>query len=443
MAKTILRVDNLSKMYTLGRYDPYRALRAQAKYHVRQVKRAIFRQSPLEPPRVAGDSIWALKDVSFEVQQGEAVGIIGRNGAGKSTLLKILSRIIKPTAGSADIYGTLGSILEVGTGFHPDLTGRENIYLNGSILGLSRKEVDHLFGEIVDFTELEKFIDTPVKYYSSGMYVRLAFAVAAYLERDILIIDEVLAVGDAAFQQKSLGKMKDLIREGERTILFVSHSMDAIKRFCNRVIYLENGCLKKDGPVDKVIQSYLHLTENISVTDRIKLPESGVVVPGVKQQMGLENALPGRATLLRVQDKDRQPKSTFYLGEPWRMCLEFELFRPTKHVIAAVALVSIEGVTIITFWSKPRDLLAGKYFVEFLIDVPLAACDIQFIVGLSTYERPIYYHEQLGRISILDVAKEGSQPFRSRGSGLLLTEPTAEIMNYEQNQGSKGIVESR
>ena len=427
MAQTILRVDNLSKMYTLGRYDPYRALRAQAKYHVRRVKRAIFRQSTLEAPKVEGDSIWALKDVSFEIQQGEAVGIIGRNGAGKSTLLKILSRIIKPTTGSADVYGTLGSILEVGTGFHPDLTGRENIYLNGSILGLSRNEVNHLFDEIVDFTELEKFIDTPVKYYSSGMYVRLAFAVAAYLERDILLMDEVLSVGDAAFQQKSLGKMRDLIREGERTILFVSHSMDAIRRFCNRAIYLENGCLKEDGPVDKVIQSYLNLTDNSKVTDRIELPESGVVIPGAEQQQGLDTTPPGRATVLRVSNKNGIPQATFYLGEPWRISLEFELHNPVKHLIAAVGLKTVDQVAIATLWSKPENLQPGKYCVNFLVDLPLAACDLQFVVGLSSFERTFYYHEGLGKISILEVLQDGEQPLRVMGAGLLLTSQSEAI----------------
>jgi lipopolysaccharide transport system ATP-binding protein len=256
MAQTILKAENLSKMYTLGRYDPYRALRAYTKFNLRKVKRAIFRQPPLAAPKLDENAIWALKDISFEIKRGEAVGIIGRNGAGKSTLLKILSRITKPTAGYADMYGTLGSILEVGTGFHPDLTGRENIYLNGSILGLSKKEIDHLFDEIVAFTELEKFIDTPVKYYSSGMYVRLAFAVAAYLERDILLIDEVLAVGDAAFQKKCLGKMEGIAGSG-RTILFVSHSISSVRALCTRAIWLDQGQVTEDGDVNSVTRKYV------------------------------------------------------------------------------------------------------------------------------------------------------------------------------------------
>ncbi len=432
MSQTILRVEKLSKMYTLGRYDPYRALRASARQTLRRVKRAVFRQAPPEPLNLGGDEVWALKDVSFEIKQGEAVGIIGRNGAGKSTLLKILSRITKPTSGYADIYGTLGSILEVGTGFHPDLTGRENIYLNGSILGLNKKEIDRLFDEIVDFTEIEKFIDTPVKYYSSGMYVRLAFAVSAYLERDILLIDEVLAVGDAAFQQKSLGKMSDLIRQGDRTILFVSHSMDAIRKFCSRAIFFENGRLKQDGPVDDVIPKYLNIHENLEVTTIIELPESGIVVPGAEQQKeGLEAGPSGRGTLLRVSDKNGVPRAIFYLMEPWRITLEFEIYRPTKHVIAAVGLKTMEQVSIQAFWSKPQDLQPGKYFVDYLVDIPLASRDFQLIVGLSTFERAFYYHEGLGKVSILDIVNDGEQPFRSKGTAILLGTNSAVIQKIE------------
>ena len=200
--------------------------------------------------------IWALSDVSFEVLPGEVVGIVGRNGAGKSTLLKILSRIVKPTAGEVDIYGRLGSLLEIGTGFHPDLTGRENVYLNGAIIGMGRGEIRRKFDEIVAFAEVEEFLDTPVKHYSSGMQVRLAFAVAAHFEPEILILDEVLAVGDAAFQQKCFRKMQDVTREG-RTIFFVSHDSSAVLRLCRRALLIESGRLKEDGPAETVVKSYL------------------------------------------------------------------------------------------------------------------------------------------------------------------------------------------
>src|SRR5205814_130693 len=202
------------------------------------------------------ETFWALKDVSFEIEKGEVVGIIGPNGAGKSTLLKILTRITKPTSGAADIYGRVGALLEVGTGFHPDLTGRENVFMNGAILGMSRTEIKSKFDEIVAFAEIEKFLDTPVKRYSSGMYVRLAFAVAAHLEPEILLVDEVLAVGDAEFQRRCLGRMEDFGRSG-RTVLFVSHNMQALARLCERTILLSYGAIERDGRSPDVVAHYL------------------------------------------------------------------------------------------------------------------------------------------------------------------------------------------
>src|SRR5438309_6935069 len=201
------------------------------------------------------ETFWALKDVDLEVKHGEVLGLIGRNGAGKTTLLKILSRITKPTRGWATIHGRVGSLLEVGTGFHPELSGRDNTYLSGAILGMSKREIERKFDEIVAFAEIEKFIDTPVKHYSSGMYVRLAFAVAAHLDPEILFVDEVLAVGDARFQKKCLGKMGDVAKQG-RTIIFVSHSMESISRLCPRAIWLNEGKLIVDGPADDVIAQY-------------------------------------------------------------------------------------------------------------------------------------------------------------------------------------------
>lgn len=217
------------------------------------------RESAITPSKQPEDVIWALKDVSFKAEQGEVLGIIGRNGAGKSTLLKILSRITDPTAGEIVLHGRVSSLLEVGTGFHPELSGRENIYLNGTILGMRKYEIDKKFDEIVDFSgnEVNKFLDTPVKRYSSGMYVRLAFAVAAHLESEILIVDEVLAVGDAAFQKKCLGKMQDISSQDGRTILFVSHNMPAVRKFCHRGILLESGSVVLDGEVGAVINHYL------------------------------------------------------------------------------------------------------------------------------------------------------------------------------------------
>jgi homopolymeric O-antigen transport system ATP-binding protein len=264
MSEIAISVSGLSKRYRIGaQQQMYATLRDKlndkAMAPFRAARHLLTRNGGRNgngngPPR--SDLIWALKDVSFEVHRGEVVGIIGRNGAGKSTLLKILSRITEPTQGYADISGRLASLLEVGTGFHPELTGRDNIFLNGSILGMRRAEIQRKFDEIVAFAEIEKFIDTPVKHYSSGMYVRLAFAVAAHLDPDILLVDEVLAVGDAAFQKKCLGKMGDVAKEG-RTVLFVSHNMAAIQQLCPRTLLFSSGALSADSSTDRTMAVYL------------------------------------------------------------------------------------------------------------------------------------------------------------------------------------------
>src|SRR6266513_536252 len=254
MSDTVIRVENLGKKYIIGHQgNGHRTLRdvlADA------ISFRSFRNQKSEIRNLKSEPFWALKDVSFEVKPGEVVGIIGRNGAGKSTLLKILSRITEPTAGRVRIKGRVASLLEVGTGFHPELTGRENIFLNGAILGMSRVEIKAKFDEIAAFAEVEQFLDTPVKRFSSGMYVRLAFAVAAHLEPEILIVDEVLAVGDAQFQKKCLGKMQDVSTQG-RTILFVSHNMSIVQRLCERAIILQRGSLVISGPSAKVVPHYL------------------------------------------------------------------------------------------------------------------------------------------------------------------------------------------
>jgi lipopolysaccharide transport system ATP-binding protein len=250
--KPIIKVENLGKRYSIGMQE--------AAYGTLREKMVGIMRLPFERLRGNGQAggeqlIWALEDVNFEVNPGEVVGIIGPNGAGKSTLLKLLSRITEPTTGRIDLYGRIGSLLEVGTGFHAELTGRENIYLNGAILGLRKTEIERKFDEIVSFAEIGKFLDTPVKRYSSGMYMRLAFAVAAHLEPEILIVDEVLAVGDAAFQRKCLGKMGDVAKQG-RTVIFVSHNMGAISSLCSRCLLIKSGSLFEDGEVSKVTALY-------------------------------------------------------------------------------------------------------------------------------------------------------------------------------------------
>jgi len=258
MGAVAIRATGLSKRYRIGQLQRYKALRDSLTDAVAAPFRRLrtLLQSSGRREGAPEVEIWALKDVSFEIGRGDVVGMIGRNGAGKSTLLKILSRITEPTEGSAEIHGRVGSLLEVGTGFHPELTGRENIYLNGAILGMRRREIERKFDEIVAFAETERFLDTPVKFYSSGMYVRLAFAVAAHLEPEILLVDEVLAVGDAAFQKKCLGKMSGVAGEG-RTVLFVSHNMAAISGLCRSAYLLDQGRLTLTGEPHRVIDTYL------------------------------------------------------------------------------------------------------------------------------------------------------------------------------------------
>src|SRR5271167_3529 len=248
MTESVIHVEGLGKRYRVGERERYFALRDV----IARAFRAPFQRNGARKPK---DFLWALRDVSLDVKQGEVVGLIGRNGAGKTTLLKLLSRITRPTAGFAEIHGRVGSLLEVGTGFHPELTGRENIYLSGAILGMRKREIEQKKDAIVAFAEVERFLDTPLKHYSTGMQMRLAFAVAAHLEPEILLVDEVLAVGDLAFQKKCLGKMQDISRSG-RTIVFVSHQMGQIRRLCQRVLWIDGGQIREEGPTGKVIAAY-------------------------------------------------------------------------------------------------------------------------------------------------------------------------------------------
>ncbi len=277
-----IKVENLSKAYQLGEIGTGTISRDLERWfaRIRGKEDPFLKIGETNDRAIRGmsDVVWSLKDINLEIQQGDAVGIIGKNGAGKSTLLKILSRVTAPTTGTIKVKGRIASLLEVGTGFHPELTGRENIFLNGAILGMRKKEIARKFDEIVDFAGVERYIDTPVKRYSSGMYVRLAFAVAAYLESEILIVDEVLAVGDAEFQKKCLGKMDDVSRGEGKTVLFVSHNMTAVNSLCNKCIYFKNGKLLDSGITRNIIQLYLSTeTETISEQNWDNITNDGVV----------------------------------------------------------------------------------------------------------------------------------------------------------------------
>jgi lipopolysaccharide transport system ATP-binding protein len=317
MSNVVIRCDGLSKQYRIGERQRYKALREVVSDAVaapfRRVRSALTRGS--NNGHQPESLLWAVQDVSFEVHRGEAVGIIGRNGAGKSTLLKVLSRITEPTHGQAEIWGRVGSLLEIGTGFHPELSGRDNIFLNGAILGMKKAEITRKFDEIVAFSEIEKFIDTPVKRYSSGMYVRLAFAVAAHMETEILIVDEVLAVGDTQFQKKCLGKMGEVARHG-RTVLMVSHNMAAIHALCSRAILMEQGRIVKDGdPVDAT-RFYLDGFEKQSKSDVIDLRSPTVPRSGKTSIF----------SALRLKNGAGASTTAYLSGDD--MVLEFELDPP-------------------------------------------------------------------------------------------------------------------
>lgn len=352
-----IKVEGLSKQYRIGgpqeRYRTFRDTLMNTVASPFRKARDLVRGVHTGAAGLT-ETIWALKDVSFEVRRGEVIGIIGPNGAGKTTLLKILSRITEPTEGTADILGRVGSLLEVGTGFHPELSGRENIYLNGAILGMKKAEIDRRFDEIVAFAEVEKFIDTPVKHYSSGMYVRLAFAVAAHLEPEILLVDEVLAVGDAGFQSKCLGKMEEVGKEG-RTVFFVSHNMSAIHRLCHRAILLETGKVVSDGATEAVVSKYL--MRNIEREGLFKRKP----VENEKDQI-LEVAL---------QTRDGQLINSDYDGSrPFSLVVQIFLFKTIPDAYLTASVRDAFGTLILI--SDLRDSVGqglpegqSNYFVEF------------------------------------------------------------------------------
>jgi lipopolysaccharide transport system ATP-binding protein len=364
--------------------------------------------------RRRGEDFWALRDVSFDVHRSEVLGIIGRNGAGKTTLLRILSRITRPTTGQVDLYGRVGSLLEVGTGFHPELTGRENIYLNGSILGMTRAEIRSRFESIVAFAETEAFLDTPVKRYSSGMYVRLAFAVAAHLDPEILIVDEVLAVGDLQFQQKSMARMETAATTEGKTILFVSHNMTAITKLCHRAVLLERGTIKGIGPAPEIVAQYIRTIGDaqqavVTLTrDEIPRPLERIAITTVDSKLNVTGS--------------------FKLGEEWRVRMEIDISARIDHCIAAIGVQTLGSIPLVSYWSQPCDLVAGRYVIEFNCDLALSAGEVTIAVGITSFERSLFYREQVGRVSIQEIAA-GSQPLRSSGAGFITSFHRPEIVS--------------
>jgi lipopolysaccharide transport system ATP-binding protein len=342
-------------------------------------------------------TLWALRDVSFEIRQGEAVGIIGRNGAGKSTLLKILSRITEPTAGDAELLGRVGSLLEVGTGFHAELTGRENIYLNGAVLGMKKSEIDRRRDDIVAFAGVEEFIDTPVKRYSSGMYLRLAFAVAAHLQPEILLVDEVLAVGDAEFQKKCLGKMGDVVKAG-RTVVFISHNMGAIAQLCERALWIHDGELKLDGPASTVVAAYLSST----------MPDRSVWVNPTFDPFGQAKF---QFKSARVLSPENQPVSITEYDRPYQIETRYVLGSPLKDLAIICRMTDAIGNIIWTSWDSDeigwksgRVRPAGEYVSTCVVPARLLRPGAyQVLLGAFSAETAFFGLENVLTFEISDV----------------------------------------
>ena len=446
MSDVVIQVDSLWKKYRLGvlgtgtlrhdfnrwlhrivgKPDPYAVvgqgvkaekLKSETTAPVSESQRfsvSAFQHVSVPPSSLRDDEMWALRDISFEVKRGEILGIIGRNGAGKSTLLKILSRVTAPTAGEVRVKGRIASLLEVGTGFHPELTGRENIFLNGAILGMTRAEIKGKLDEIVAFAEIEKFLDTPVKRYSSGMYVRLAFAVAAHLEPEILIVDEVLAVGDAQFQKKSLGKMGEVARGG-RTVLFVSHSMVTIQSLCERVLLLDQGELKHAAPPNTLIPAYLRQGVQASGNER-----------DLRTHPGRRNSREIALIRAWVEDGDHLATTAVVMGEPVFFCFEFRCKDPVSSPIFGFAIEDGSGRRVFALNNLMRPiadghpksvragiarmylarnpLLPGTYFIS-----------VSLMEGLHTY---VDFVEQAAEFTVeaADVYGSGRIPQPNHGS---------------------------
>lgn len=408
--KSIVAVD-IAKRYRIGMKEQIHdslvgAVMSWAKYPIANYRR-LRRLSRFNDLEEADDIIWALRDVSFAVDEGEVLGIIGSNGAGKSTLLKVLSRITDPTKGRIEISGKVSSLLEVGTGFHPELTGRENVYLNGTIIGMGKKEIDKKLDQIVSFSGVEKFIDTPIKRYSTGMSVRLAFAVAAHIEPEVLIIDEVLAVGDHEFQQKCLGRMQGVAKEG-RTVLFVSHNMAAVNRLCHNVLWLDNGMVKSKGPTQDIIKDYLS-------HGSVNTPEWINACPNsTEKEVFLES--------MRLRTKNGHPTTSFKFGEPFEVEIDYRVNERVDNLSICFQLYNSAGTQVLeardtdiqTVWAQARK--RGKYrsFCEFNPNQLMPDRYIMFVSAFVEKVKLIHHCENVLNFEITKIEEQGAdlKPWR-------------------------------
>lgn len=401
-AESVITVERLSKRYLIGHEVRHDTLRDRLAHGAGSLWSRLRGRGGRKRD---SEEFWALRDVSFEVGRGEVLGVVGRNGAGKSTLLKILSRITEPTSGSVNLRGRVASLLEVGTGFHPELTGRENIMLNGAILGMSRAEIQAKFAEIVDFAEVSRFLDTAVKHYSSGMYVRLAFAIAAHLEPEILIVDEVLAVGDAAFQKKCLGKMRDVAQGAGRTVLFVSHNLPVVRQICSRAILLDQGRLTAAGPTHAVLSAYARGLEDYAPAP---VPKP---TPELRQRAFVNS--------VKLETLEGRPLAFARIGQGWRVRVGVTAGSAISDFNAAVGLQTSEGIAVQTAWSTPASLEPGEHEFTFTQDaVMLSADSYTVIIGISVGDHTIQQFEA----ARLEVSGENPMIFcvATSGCGLVI-----------------------
>jgi lipopolysaccharide transport system ATP-binding protein len=406
MSDTVIRCENLGKKFIIGQQQEqssrHKTLRDVITGGVKSFNKRFLKHTDGKVSNTTKEDFWALKDVSFEIKQGDRVGIIGRNGAGKSTLLKILSRITEPTKGRISIRGRVASLLEVGTGFHQELTGRENIYLNGAILGMSKVEINRKFDEIVAFAEVEKFLDTPVKRYSSGMYVRLAFAVAAHLEPEILIVDEVLAVGDKQFQSKCLGKMEEVGKEG-RTVLYVSHSMPTVTQLCTKGIYLRGGQLVQVADVNSIVSKYL--TENIERSGQKQLVKNEIEMRTLKQLFFKK---------ITITDQEGVISSELDARYPFHILIDYEVTTPVKNVELSVRIETDEGRTV--FMTHQSDCFpkssSFRSVGEYQVSIKLPGMFLMpgtYMVSVMAHEPGVKYYDIHEYVLLFSLTETGTR----------------------------------
>lgn len=411
--KPIIKVENLSKRYKIGRSNAHGSIRDAVYGVIRSPLSLIRRKGKSE------EAFWAIRDVSFEVMPGEVVGIVGRNGAGKSTLLKILSRITEPTVGRVDFYGRVASLLEVGTGFHPELTGRENIYLNGAILGMKRSEIERKFAEIVDFSEIEKFIDTPVKHFSSGMYVRLAFAVAAHLDPEILIVDEVLAVGDFAFQNKCLERMHEFGRSG-RTVIFVTHDLSVLSRLCQKGIFLSEGRVVAEGEMKSVIKCYL----NSGLSPRQEWTSTDTMSDVLTRGLAIRN--------VRVLSSRNVLTDVFQANEPCIIEVTYQVSGPDVSSRISLEIETGEGEIVLTTTDCDSkggaDLLRepGIYTCRCIIPPHFLAPGAYFVTAAASRTDRVEW-DRVAKALMFQISEIGSLYLVDARPGMI-----APILNWER-----------